>query len=64
MTTATLAPAPAPVPRPRSAPAQPSTGGIARLRGFVTSLAELLAATRSEAEILETGSKLLESCIQ
>jgi predicted metal-dependent enzyme (double-stranded beta helix superfamily) len=33
--------------------------GIARLRGFVTSLAELIAATRSEAEVLETGAKLL-----
>lgn len=64
MTTATLAPAPAPVPpAPDQPSAQPSTGGIARLRGFVTSLAELLAATRSEAEILETGSKLLEKLV-
>lgn len=34
-------------------------GGIARLRGFVTSLAELVEATRNEAEILETGARLL-----
>lgn len=33
--------------------------GIARLRGFVTSLAELLASTRDEAEILQSGAKLL-----
>jgi len=33
--------------------------GIARLRGFITSLAELLSSTRDEAEILQTGSKLL-----
>lgn len=33
--------------------------GIARLRGFVTSLAELVEATRDEAEVLETGAKLL-----
>ena len=33
--------------------------GIAALRGFVTSLAELLASTRDEAEILQSGSKLL-----
>jgi 3-mercaptopropionate dioxygenase len=33
--------------------------GIARLRGFVTSLAELIASTRDEAEILQSGSKLL-----
>jgi predicted metal-dependent enzyme (double-stranded beta helix superfamily) len=35
------------------------TTGIARLRGFVTSLAELLASTRNEHEILQSGSKLL-----
>ena len=35
------------------------TVGIARLRGFVTSLAELLSSTREEAEILQSGSKLL-----
>lgn len=41
--------------------APPARGGanIARLRGFVTSLAELLDATRAEPEILETGAKLL-----
>ena len=33
--------------------------GIARLRGFVTSLAELVASTRDEAEVLQSGSKLL-----
>ncbi|EGD59461.1 cysteine dioxygenase type I [Novosphingobium nitrogenifigens DSM 19370] len=33
--------------------------GIARLRDFVTSLADLLAEPREEAEILDTGSKLL-----
>jgi len=32
---------------------------IARLRGFVTSFAELLAGTRDEGEILEAGSALL-----
>lgn len=32
---------------------------IARLRGFVTSLAELLASTHEEAEILEAGGALL-----
>jgi predicted metal-dependent enzyme (double-stranded beta helix superfamily) len=36
-----------------------TTGGIARLRGFVTSLAELLDATRDEADILQSGAKLL-----
>jgi len=35
------------------------TTGIAALRGFVTSLAELLASTRNEAEILQSGAKLL-----
>jgi energy-coupling factor transporter ATP-binding protein EcfA2 len=34
-----------------------------RLRGFVTSLAELVSATRNEAEILETGAKLLARLI-
>lgn len=33
--------------------------GIPRLRGFVTSFAELLAGTRDEAEIIESGGKLL-----
>lgn len=33
--------------------------GIARLRGFVVSFAELLGSTRHEREILESGSKLL-----
>lgn len=32
---------------------------IARLRGFVTSFAELVASTRDEAEILEAGGALL-----
>jgi predicted metal-dependent enzyme (double-stranded beta helix superfamily) len=35
------------------------TTGIARLRGFVTSLAELIASTRDEAEVLQSGAKLL-----
>lgn len=38
-------------------------GGISRLRGFVTSLAELLGSTRDEREILETGGKLLARLI-
>ncbi len=33
--------------------------GIARLRGFVTSLAELVGSTRDEAEVLQSGAKLL-----
>jgi predicted metal-dependent enzyme (double-stranded beta helix superfamily) len=33
--------------------------GIARLRGFVTSLAELIAGTLDEAEVLQSGEKLL-----
>jgi len=33
--------------------------GIGRLRGFVTSLAELIASTRDEAEVLQSGAKLL-----
>ncbi|BEU99933.1 hypothetical protein NSDW_10280 [Novosphingobium olei] len=33
--------------------------GLARLRGFVTNLAELIDSTRSEREILESGAKLL-----
>jgi predicted metal-dependent enzyme (double-stranded beta helix superfamily) len=33
--------------------------GIARLRGFVVSLAELVASTRDEAELLESGAALL-----
>lgn len=37
--------------------------GVARLRGFVTSLAELLSATTNEAEILQSGTKLLERLI-
>lgn len=37
--------------------------GIARLRGFVTSLAELVSATRDEAEILESGAKLLSKLV-
>lgn len=37
--------------------------GIARLRGFVTSFAELLASTRAEAEILESGGKLLSRLV-
>ena len=36
---------------------------IARLRGFVISLAELTAATRHEAEILESGSALLAGLV-
>lgn len=48
----------------QEAPAASATGGgIARLRGFVTSLAELLSGTRDEAEILQTGSKLLAKLI-
>ena len=35
------------------------TTDISRLRGFVTSLAELIASTRDEAEVLQSGSKLL-----
>ena len=35
------------------------TAGIARLRGFVTSLAELIASTRDEAEVLQSGKALL-----
>lgn len=41
---------------------QPSAAagqGIARLRGFVVSFAELLASTTKEQEILESGAKLL-----
>ncbi|WP_226016958.1 cysteine dioxygenase [Novosphingobium sp. FKTRR1] len=41
------------------APESDTGVGIARLRGFVTSLAELLASTRDEAEILQSGAKLL-----
>lgn len=37
----------------------PAEQGIARLRGFVTSLAELVGSTRDEREILQTGGKLL-----
>jgi 3-mercaptopropionate dioxygenase len=37
--------------------------GIARLRGFVTSLAELVGSTRNEAEILQSGEKLLARLI-
>lgn len=33
--------------------------GLARLRGFVTNLAELIDSTRGEREILESGAKLL-----
>jgi predicted metal-dependent enzyme (double-stranded beta helix superfamily) len=35
------------------------TTNLARLRGFVTSFAELLASTRNEAEVLQSGAKLL-----
>lgn len=41
----------------------PPRAGIARLRGFVTSLAELVSATRNEAEVLESGAKLLARLI-
>lgn len=44
-------------------PTAPARTNIARLRGFVTSLAELLNATRVEAEILETGTKLLAKLV-
>jgi predicted metal-dependent enzyme (double-stranded beta helix superfamily) len=44
-------------------PIAEKSSGIARLRGFVTNLAELVRATRNEAEILETGSKLLARLI-
>lgn len=37
----------------------PVEGGVTRLRGFVTSLAELLGSTKDEREILQSGSKLL-----
>lgn len=57
---ARLAPAPPVVASPVAAPPR---AGVARLRGFVTSLAELVSATRNEAEILETGSKLLARLI-
>jgi predicted metal-dependent enzyme (double-stranded beta helix superfamily) len=40
-------------------PAAVGFANIARLRGFVVSLAELLASTRSEGEILEAGTALL-----
>ncbi|NMN05361.1 MULTISPECIES: cysteine dioxygenase [unclassified Novosphingobium] len=53
---ATLAVPPALVPAETRA-------GIARLRGFVTNLAELVSATRDETEILQTGSKLLARLI-
>ena len=33
--------------------------GIARLRGFVMSFSELVASTRDEAEVLQSGAKLL-----
>ncbi|WP_225007120.1 cysteine dioxygenase family protein [Novosphingobium percolationis] len=37
--------------------------GLARLRGFVTSLAELIDATRDEKGLLETGAKLLSRLV-
>lgn len=40
-------------------PANAPATNIAPLRGFVTSLAELLSSTRDEREILQTGGKLL-----
>jgi predicted metal-dependent enzyme (double-stranded beta helix superfamily) len=40
-----------------------TTGGIARLRGFVTSLAELVDATGDEADILQSGAKLLAGLV-
>lgn len=47
-----------------NAPASvPVEGGIARLRGFVTSLAELLSSTKDEREILQSGGKLLARLI-
>ena len=36
---------------------------IARLRGFVTSLAELVSSTRGESEILEAGGALLAGLV-
>ncbi|MCW1383558.1 cysteine dioxygenase [Novosphingobium sp. KCTC 2891] len=46
-----------------TAPPAVAGAGIARLRGFVTSFAELLASTRDEREILESGSKLLSRLV-
>lgn len=40
-------------------PAPVGAGNIGQLRGFVVSLAELLASTRNETEILEAGGALL-----
>jgi predicted metal-dependent enzyme (double-stranded beta helix superfamily) len=37
--------------------------GIARLRGFVTSFAELLSGTRDEVEVLQSGGKLLAALV-
>jgi predicted metal-dependent enzyme (double-stranded beta helix superfamily) len=45
------------------APAALDTGNIARLRGFVSSLAELIACTRDETEILEAGGALLSGLV-
>ncbi|MDR6512002.1 putative metal-dependent enzyme (double-stranded beta helix superfamily) [Novosphingobium capsulatum] len=50
-------------PLPIAAAVAPPHAGIARLRGFVTSLAELVSATRNEAEVLESGAKLLARLI-
>lgn len=38
-------------------------GGLSRLRRFVTSLAELLASAGDEAEVLQSGAKLLERLV-
>ncbi len=43
----------------RETTAPNASAGIARLRGFVTSFAELVASTRDEAEVLQSGAKLL-----
>ena len=40
-----------------------SRPNIARLRGFVTSLAELVASTTDEAEVLQSGSALLAGLV-
>lgn len=47
----------------RTDPAASGFANIGRLRGFVVSLAELLASTRDEAEILEAGGALLAGLV-